>query len=92
MENNDNVAKNVANKELQLIEGNFYYTENGIERCHWCIINGEPELVSPKTQVLAKVATYDEYKAFKEKLDVAMKVLWMINNDSNEAIVKIKGE
>ena len=63
----DNVANNVAQLKMQdLIEGAYYYTENGIEKAHYCEVNGVRELVTPKGEVLYPVPSYERFKALYE--------------------------
>lgn len=52
-----------------LIEGKFYYTDRGIEKCHYCEVNGVVELVTPKGKVLAPVPNYAELQELKSKRD-----------------------
>lgn len=49
-----------------LIEGAYYYTENGIEKAHYCEVNGVRELVTPKGEVLYPVPNYERFKALYE--------------------------
>lgn len=63
----DNVANNVAQLKMQdLIEGAYYYTENGIEKAHYCEVNGVRELVTPKAEVFDPVPSYERFKALYE--------------------------
>lgn len=52
-----------------LIEGKFYYTDRGIEKCHYCGVNGVVELVTPKGKVLAPVPSYEELQELKNSRD-----------------------
>jgi len=45
----------------RLNEGDFVYTDKGIEQVHWCEVNGKKELVSPKGYILGDVPSFDEY-------------------------------
>lgn len=45
----------------RLNEGDFVYTDRGIEQVHWCEVNGEKELVSPEGYILGDVPSFDEY-------------------------------
>ena len=56
-------------KTEELIEDYLVYTDNGIERVHWCNVNGVKELVSPKGKVYGYVPDYFEVKRLQEQLD-----------------------
>lgn len=45
-----------------LNEGDFVYTDKGIEQVHWCEVNGEKQLVSPKGFILGDVPTFIGYE------------------------------
>ena len=44
-----------------LTEGSYVYTDLGIERVHWCEVNGEKELVTPKGYILGSVLDFDTH-------------------------------
>lgn len=56
-------------KTEELIEDYLVYTDNGIEKVHWCEVNGVKELVSPKGKVYGYVPDYFENKRLQEQLD-----------------------
>ena len=62
-------------KKEELIEDYLVYTDNGIERVHWCNVNGVKELVSPKGNVYGYVPDYFEVKRLQEQLAEANKLL-----------------
>ena len=45
----------------RLNEGDFVYTDRGIEQVHWCEVNGEKQLVSPIGFILGDVPPHSEY-------------------------------
>lgn len=51
---------------MGLIEGKFYYTNKGIEKCHWCNVNGKKELVTPNVKILGQVPDFEHWEATKE--------------------------
>lgn len=59
----------------ELIEGYLVYTDNGIEKVHWCNVNGVKELVSPKGKVYGYVPDYFEVKRLQEQLNEANEAL-----------------
>lgn len=59
----------------ELIEGYLVYTDNGIEKVHWCNVNGVKELVSPKGKVYGYVPDYFEVKRLQAQLNDANKVI-----------------
>lgn len=67
-------------KKEELIEDYLVYTDNGIERVHWCNVNGVKELVSPKGKVYGYVPDYFENKRLQEQL-----------NEANDIIISIAG-
>ena len=79
-------------KTEELIENYLVYTDNGIERVHWCNVNGVKELVSPKGKVYGYVPDYFEFKRLQEQLksaNNAMKaMLPFAHNYSKERIEK----
>ena len=62
-------------KTEELIEGYLVYTDNGIEKVHWCNVNGVKELVSPKGKVYGYVPDYFEVKRLQEQLAEANEVI-----------------
>lgn len=56
---------------LKLDEGRYYYTSNGIEKAHYCNVNGCVELVTPKGEILSPVPTYDELAHLETRLEMA---------------------
>lgn len=48
-----------------LDEGRYYYTSNGIEKAHYCNVNGCVELVTPKGEILSPVPSYEELQRLK---------------------------
>lgn len=62
-------------KTEELIEGYLVYTDNGIEKVHWCNVNGVKELVSPKGKVYGYVPDYFEVKRLQEQLADANKAI-----------------
>ena len=58
-------------KTEELIEDYLVYTDNGIEKVHWCNVNGVKELVSPKGKVYGYVPDYFEFKRLREQLKSA---------------------
>lgn len=62
-------------KTEELIEGYLVYTDNGIERVHWCNVNGVKELVSPKGKVYGYVPDYFEVKRLQEQIKEANEVI-----------------
>lgn len=62
-------------KTEELIEDYLVYTDNGIERVHWCNVNGVKELVSPKGTVYGYVPDYFEFKRLQEQLADASKTI-----------------
>lgn len=59
----------------ELIEGYLVYTDNGIEKVHWCNVNGVKELVSPKGKVYGYVPDYFEVKRLQEQLKEANAII-----------------
>lgn len=45
----------------QLTEGSYVYTDLGIEQVHWCEVNGEKELVTPKGYILGEVPSVNRH-------------------------------
>lgn len=45
----------------RLNEGDFVYTDRGIEQVHWCEVNGKKQLVSPKGFIFGDVPPHSEY-------------------------------
>jgi hypothetical protein len=62
-------------KREELIEDYLVYTDEGIERVHWCNVNGVKELVSPKGKVYGYVPDYFEIKRLRERLSDADKTI-----------------
>ena len=62
-------------KSEELIENYLVYTDNGIEKVHWCNVNGVKELVSPKGKVYGYVPDYFEVKRLQEQLKEAREVV-----------------
>lgn len=62
-------------KTEELIEGYLVYTDKGIERVHWCEVNGVKELVSPKGKVYGYVPDYFDFKRLQEQLNEANEVI-----------------
>lgn len=62
-------------KTEELIENYLVYTDNGIEKVHWCDVNGVKELVSPKGKVYGYVPDYFEVKRLQEQLKEANEVI-----------------
>lgn len=62
-------------KREELIEDYLVYTDNGIEKVHWCNVNGVKELVSPKGKVYGYVPDYFEVKRLQEQLADASKTI-----------------
>lgn len=62
-------------KAEELIEDYLVYTDNGIERVHWCNVNGVKELVSPKGKVYGYVPDYFEVKRLQEQINEANEVI-----------------
>lgn len=59
----------------ELIEGYLVYTDNGIERVHWCNVNGVKELVSPKGKVYGYIPDYFEVKRLQEQIKQANEII-----------------
>lgn len=59
-------------KTEELIENYLVYTDNGIEKVHWCNVNGVKELVSPKGKVYGYVPDYFQNKHLQEQLKEAV--------------------
>lgn len=59
----------------ELIENYLVYTDNGIEKVHWCNVNGVKELVSPKGKVYGYVPNYFENKRLQEQLNEANAII-----------------
>ena len=51
-----------------LVDGIFYYTSSGIEKCHICTVNGIKEVVTPKGLVWRQVPSYDHFVELTEKV------------------------
>lgn len=51
-----------------LVDGVFYYTSSGIEKCHICTVNGIKEVVTPKGSVWQPVPSYDHFVELTEKV------------------------
>lgn len=51
-----------------LVDGIFYYTSSGIEKCHICTVNGIKEVVTPKGSVWQPVPSYDHFVELTEKV------------------------
>ena len=66
-------------KTEELIENYLVYTDNGIEKVHWCNVNGVKELVSPKGKVYGYVPDYFEVKRLQEQLKDAETALRFYN-------------
>lgn len=62
-------------KKEELIENYLVYTDNGIEKVHWCNVNGVKELVSPKGKVYGYVPDYFEVKRLQEQIKEANGVI-----------------
>lgn len=62
----ENITSN--NLTENLVEGLFYYTSSGIERCHICTVNGIKEVVTPKGSVWQAVPSYDHFVELTEKV------------------------
>lgn len=62
-------------KKEELIEDYLVYTDEGIERVHWCNVNGVKELVSPKGKVYGYVPDYFEVKRLQKQLKEANKAI-----------------
>ena len=45
----------------QLTEGSYVYTDLGIEQVHWCEVNGEKELVTPKGYIHGEVPSVNRH-------------------------------
>lgn len=73
-------------KREELIEDYLVYTDNGIEKVHWCNVNGVKELVSPKGKVYGYVPDYFEVKRLKEQLKEANELLKTAGYGSKENI------
>ena len=43
-------------------EGSYVYTENGIEKVHYCQVGCITERVTPKANILAPVPSYEEWE------------------------------
>lgn len=82
-------------KEEELIEDYLVYTDNGIERVHWCNVNGVKELVSPKGKVYGYVPDYFEVKHLREQLAIAKKALkeymTFCRHPAEEALKEMEG-
>ena len=68
----------------ELVENYLVYTDNGIEKVHWCNVNGVKELVSPKGKVYGYVPDYFENKRLQEQLKEA-------NDCINSAQISLRG-
>lgn len=89
-------------KTEELIENYLVYTDNGIEKVHWCNVNGVKELVSPKGKVYGYVPDYFEVKRLQEQLDIVTEqrndihidkqVLQKQLNEANRIIKKLYKE
>lgn len=66
---------------LKLDEGRYYYTSNGIEKAHYCNVNGCVELVTPKGTVLSPVPDYDHFVELTEKVKELEKDIKTLTNN-----------
>lgn len=48
-------------------EGSYVYTENGIEKVHYCQVGCITERVTPKSNIIAPVPSYDHFVELTEK-------------------------
>lgn len=70
----------------ELKEGHYVYTDLGIERVHWCIVNGEKELVTPKGYILGDVPNYElEVQTVKRNM-----ILTLENAELKNTLAKTK--
>jgi len=79
-------------KTEELIEGFLVYTDNGIEKVHWCNVNGVDELVSPKGKVYGYVPDYFEVKRLQEQLKEAQNLIIYTGNGHDHLFAQIKCE
>jgi hypothetical protein len=73
-----------------LEEGQYVYTDNGIEKVHYCFVNGEKELVTPKSFVYANVPNFVEFKNLEEDT-VSLPLIRLWNVKAQEVLRKAKG-
>lgn len=71
-------------KKEELIEGYLVYTDNGVEKVHWCNVNGVKELVSPKGKVYGYVPDYFEVKRLQEQLEKKDKLIEKLKKDKKD--------
>lgn len=55
------MTKSQNTKDEQLTEGSYVYTDLGIEQVHWCEVNGEKELVTPKGYIHGDVPSVNRH-------------------------------
>ena len=73
-----------------LEEGQYVYTDNGIEKVHYCFVNGEKELVTPKSFVYSDVPDFIEYKNLTEDV-ISLPLIRKWNVDAQNVLRKAKG-
>ena len=75
----ENITSN--NLTENLVEGLFYYTSSGIERCHICTVNGIKEVVTPKGSVWQAVPSYDHFVELTDKVEEFKKDIQTLTNN-----------
>lgn len=75
----ENITSN--NLTENLVEGIFYYTSSGIERCHICTVNGIKEVVTPKGSVWQAVPSYDHFVELTDKVEEFKKDIQTLTNN-----------
>lgn len=78
-----------------LVDGIFYYTSSGIEKCHICTVNGIKEVVTPKGSVWQPVPSYDHFVELTEKVErLDDRVRWEIgkNNALEKQLIETREE
>jgi hypothetical protein len=63
-------------------EGSYVYTENGIEKVHYCQVGCITERVTPKANILAEVPSYEEWQKYVEANENMFSVVKMLNKDN----------
>ena len=76
--------------EMTLKEGDFVYTDKGIEQVHWCEVNGEKELVTPKGFMLGDVPSFEENRE-KEINVIGYEMVRNWNEEAQKVLRKAKG-